>query len=118
MFVTFQVHDGSETLLSSWYCEIDDTVTSLLNPNVFFVCFFFISARVNPNTASKLIKLSVHCQFKVVTEITFLFPPPVSLSSPSHATFAQAFPEEKEGATFGEKTKDRYNVFKLSAEYF
>lgn len=33
------------------------------------------------------------------------FLPPVSFSSPSHATFTKAFPEEKEeGGTFGENT--------------
>lgn len=43
----------------------------------------------------------------IIIKLLIFFPPPVSFSSPSDATFTQAFPEEKEeGATLGEETKD------------
>lgn len=42
---------------------------------------------------------------QIIRKLSLSLPTAVSLSSPSHAAFAKAFPEEKEeGGTFGEKT--------------
>lgn len=58
------------------------------------------------NCSRAYIYCTLHLYIIIIIKQILLCPLPVSLCSPSDATFTQTFPEEKEeGAAFGEETE-------------